>query len=144
MKKLFAVALTAVAAASAQAAPPTPNTPGHTVPWVEHVGKSQGTVTQITTIATGVTLDAYSGVITTVSSTLAAVTTTGFVVTNAAVGAGSVVIANVVNYGGTYETNGIPVVTVDTIAEGSFTIKLSNAHASNALSGVLKIGFIVL
>lgn len=102
------------------------------------------TVTQATSITTGVTATGSSGIITTVSSTLAAVTSTGFTVTNTDVLSTSVVVASLVNYGGTLVTNGIPVVTVSAIAAGSFDIKITNAHASNALSGVMKISYIVV
>jgi len=102
------------------------------------------TVTQGTSITTGVTASAPAGVITTVSSTLAAQASAEFTVTNTFVSSSSVVIANLVDYAGTDSTNGIPVVKVDTIGSGSFKVVISNAHATNALSGVLKIGFIVV
>jgi len=105
---------------------------------------AKATVTQITSIATGVIANAPAGVVTTVSSTLAADASAEFTVTNSFVGTASVVIANIVDYAGTDSTNGIPVVKVDTIGTGSFKIVLSNAHATNALSGILKIGFIVV
>src|SRR5882724_10538348 len=142
--KTKSIILICLFTSSVFAAPPTPLTPKNATPWIEVIGNLDAVKTQGTSISTGVTLNAQSGVITTVSSTLAAVTTTGFTVTNSAVGANSVVIVNLVNYSGTYATNGFPVVTVDTIAAGSFVIKISNVHAANALSGVLKIGFHVL
>jgi hypothetical protein len=46
------------------------------------------------------------------------------------------------NYTGTYGTNGFPMVNVNNcIAGTSFDIKIANVHASNALAGVLTIGF---
>lgn len=102
------------------------------------------TVTQATSITTGVAVEGSGGVITTVSSTLAAVTSTGFTVTNSAVTAASVISATLVNYSGTLITNGVPVITVSGITSGAFDIKITNVHASNALSGVMKISFIVV
>ena len=106
------------------------------------VNLGQGTVTQATSITTGVTVNAASGVITTVSSTLGALTATSFTVTNSAVVAGSAVVASVENYGGTYVTNGIPIVNVQTVGAGSFIVEIVNVHPTNPLAGVLKIAFV--
>ena len=106
------------------------------------VNLGRGTVTQATSITTGVTVNAASGVITTVSSTLGALTATSFTVTNSAVVAGSAVVASVENYGGTYVTNGIPIVNVSTVGAGSFVVEIVNVHPTNALAGVLKIAFV--
>lgn len=51
------------------------------------------------------------------------------------VSASSSIIATLNNYSGTLSTNGIPVVSVSGIALGSFTLNISNAHATNALAG---------
>jgi hypothetical protein len=104
-------------------------------------GGTSRAVTQITSLTTGVTINATTGVITTVSATTAAVSKSTFTVTNSGVSAGSTVIAGVQNYAGTYATNGIPVVTVNNVVDGAFDINVVNVHASNALSGILKIGF---
>jgi hypothetical protein len=103
----------------------------------------QGAVTQLTSITTAVTLNNPSGVITTVSSTLAAVTATSFTLTNSFITANSIVVASIANYAGTYITNGIPIINISSIAAGSCSIELVNVHASNSLSGVLKITFLV-
>jgi hypothetical protein len=100
-------------------------------------------VTQATSTTTGVTLSTNAGTITCVSSTLAAVTTESFTVTNTLVASTSNVIACVENYSGTMVTNGIPYVTVATVGSGSFILRVTNVHASNALSGIVKIAFIV-
>ena len=105
--------------------------------------QATGAVTQITSLATGVTLNAQSGVITTVSATTAAASTTSFVVTNSAVKSTSAIMLKVDNYAGTYFTNGMPIAQVSGIAAGSFTIVVINTHATNALAGILKIGFAV-
>jgi hypothetical protein len=102
------------------------------------------TVTQGTSITTGVTASAPAGVITTFSAAIAAEASAEFTVTNTFVSASSVVLANIVDYAGADSTNGIPVVKVDSIGSTSFKIVISNAHSTNALSGVLKVGFIVV
>ena len=102
------------------------------------------TVTQGTSATTAVTANCDVGLITTFSESTAAAATTTFTVNNTGVNANSVIIPTIVSYAGTYATNGFPVVTVNNIVAGtSFDIKVSNVHASNALSGALKIGFVL-
>lgn len=106
---------------------------------------TKSTVTQATDINTAVTLNASAGVITTVTpDTLAQVSDT-FTVNNTSVLATSVVIAHIVDYGGAYGTNGLPVVNVDNIAAGSFDIVILNADMDTALGvGPLQIAITVL
>jgi hypothetical protein len=80
-------------------------------------------VTQGTSITTAVTVNALNGVVTTVSSTLAANAKTFFTVNNSNVVAGSKILVSV-----EYDeaATGIPVVGVSDIATGSFKIVLSN------------------
>ena len=99
-----------------------------------------GEVTQITTIATGVTLNAPSGQITTVSTTLAAGDEAEFVVTNNTVGATSVVLVNIAST----SSAGTPIAVVSRVAAGSFTVLLANLHASAALNNTLTLNFVVL
>jgi len=96
--------------------------------------------TQLTSITTAVTVDAHNGIITTVSSTLAAATEAVFTVNNPVVTATSRVIVSV-----EYDeaTNGFPLANVADIANGSFKVVLLNAGAA-ALAGVVKIHFIVI
>lgn len=98
-------------------------------------------VTQVTSIVTGVTLNAARGVVTTFSASAAAGASQTFRVTNSFAAAGSNIRAYVVDYAGAFTTNGVPVVSVDNRGTGGFDIVISNAHGTNALSGVLKIGF---
>ncbi len=99
-------------------------------------------VTQITTTATAVTANGEVGLITCVTSTLAAVTSVTFTVNNTAVDADSVVLLGITNYSG---TTGIPNVRVNNCVAGtSFDIIITNAHATAALNGILKIGFELL
>lgn len=111
--------------------------------WVLQSMGISGTVSQITSITTGVTLNSAKGLITTVAATAGAggATPNTFTVTNSLVGATSNVKAYIVDYAGTIATNGTPLVQVDNRGSGTFDIIISNAHASNALNGVLVIGF---
>jgi hypothetical protein len=99
-----------------------------------------GTVTQGTSITTPVTLNTLNGVITTVSSTLAANAKTFFTVNNTNVVAGSRILVSV-----EYDeaATGIPVVGVSDIATGSFKIVLSNG-GNAALNNVVKVHFLIL
>jgi hypothetical protein len=99
-------------------------------------------VTQGTSITTGVTVNAATGIITTFSATTAATSTeaTGFVVTNSTVASTSKIQLSC-QYAG--QTNSIPVALVSAIATGSFTIVLGNG-GSEALDAVVKIHFTVI
>jgi hypothetical protein len=99
-----------------------------------------GTVTQITSITTGVTLNKLSGQITTVSQTVAAAGEADIVVTNNQVKAGDVVLVCI----GTHTSAGSFVANVIAVANGSFTIRLTNLHASAAGDAVLVINFTVI
>jgi hypothetical protein len=100
-----------------------------------------GTVTQITTIATGVTINKNTGQIVTVSTTLAAGASASFIVTNSAVvDAKAVVVACI----GTTSSAGTPTAHVSHVGVGAFTITLRNDHASAALDNTVTINFAVL
>lgn len=98
-------------------------------------------MTQATAITSGVTLNAPSGFITTVSTTLATNGSASFSVTNDNIKASSMVLANIVDYTG---SNGIPSVIVDNITTGSFSVVLRNSHINNPLNGAVKLGFLSL
>lgn len=104
------------------------------------VTQGQTAVTQASSISTGVTCNAYSGVITTVSQTLAAGADAEFTVTNANVAATDVVVACIK----THTSAGDFIVGVSAVAAGSFKLRLTNLHASTAGNNVLVINFIVL
>lgn len=106
---------------------------------IDAVNGTLATVTQGTSITTGVTVNATQGKITTVSLTTAASTVAGpFTVTNSKVLATSVVTVTV-----EYATGktGFPVALVEAVAAGSFKVRLLNAHTSGALNDVVKIHF---
>jgi hypothetical protein len=98
-------------------------------------------VTQDTSITTGVTVNALNGVITTVSSTLAADTKASFIVTNSNVLAGSKILVSV-----EYDeaATGIPVVGVADITAGSFKVVLSNGAGVDALNNVVKVHYLII
>lgn len=98
-----------------------------------------GSVTQITTIATGVTLSKPTGQITTVASTLAGAAEATFTVTNTKVTAKDMVVLST-----TYAGAGTPLVYCSKVAAGSFDITITNLHAANALDAVLVINFAVI
>ena len=104
------------------------------------VVQGQTAVTQASSITTGITCDAYSGVITTVSQTVAAGAEAEFTVTNAKVAATDVILACIK----THTSAGSFIVAVSAVAAGSFKLHLTNLHASTAGNNVLVINFIVL
>ena len=98
------------------------------------------TVTQTTNRSTGVTINSLVGQITTDATALAAGAEAKFVVTNSYVSAKDVIVINAAS-GQTADTS-IP--TVIAVADGSFTIQLTNLHAATADTGAMVINFIVL
>ena len=98
-------------------------------------------VTQLTSITTTVTVDALNGVITTVSSTLAANARTSFTVNNALVTAASRILVSV-----EYDeaATGIPVVGIADIAATKFKVVLSNGAGVDALNNVVKVHFLII
>lgn len=104
------------------------------------VTQGQTAVTQATSITTGVTCNAYSGVITTVSQTVAAGGEADFVVTNSKVAATDIVVACIK----THTSAGTFIVATSAVGAGQFTLRLTNLHASAAGDNVLVINFIVL
>ena len=99
-----------------------------------------GTVTQITDRSTGVTINALSGTITGMGSSLAASTSASFVVTNNKVAIGDVIHLSVQS-GPTANTS---IFTVSAVAAGSFTIRAHNVSTTTADTGVPIINFAVI
>jgi hypothetical protein len=114
------------------------------IPAPGSVNVGDATVAQATNVNTAVTINGASGVITTQSASTAAVSAeVGFTVTNSAVASTSVVLARVVAYSGTYHTNGQPDCEVTAVSGGSFNIRIVNRDTANALSGTMKLHFLV-
>ena len=101
----------------------------------------KGTVTQATNLETDVTLNNYSGVITTVSSTLGATLDKDFDLINSKITADSRILLSVV-----YPTakTGWPQVRLGRVVDGVCTIQVTNLHGSAALNDALKIHFMIL
>lgn len=104
------------------------------------VTKGQTAVTQASSITTGVTCSALTGVITTVSQTVAAGAEAEFTVTNTKVAATDVVVACIK----THTSAGSFIVAASAVAAGSFKLHLTNLHATDAGNNVLVINFAVL
>ena len=94
-------------------------------------------VTQITSRATGVTINALMGAITTDTSSLAAEGSADFIVTNNMVNIGDVVILNIRSG----EDSGGTVLSVQDVAAGSFAIRV---HNGNVAAGTAETGAIVI
>jgi hypothetical protein len=96
---------------------------------------------QATLITNPVTVNAFNGVITTVSSTLAGATTTFFTVNNSDVLTTSRILLTL-----EYDeaATGIPVVRVADIVAGSFKVVITNAAAAAALNGALRVHFLII
>lgn len=100
------------------------------------------TVTQITSRATGVTINAVCGSIQTDTTSLGAELSAVFVVTNSAVAIGDVVIACIRSGAIALNTD----VIVSAVAAGSFSITVvnGNAAAGTAETGAIIINFAVI
>lgn len=105
---------------------------------------TKGTVTQGTSITTAVTLNASSGVITTVALTTAGGSTSGpFTVNNSYVTATSTILLTPEYASG--KTGNPIVLTEGTPGTGTFKIKIGNgAPAATVLNDVVKIHFAIL
>ena len=99
-----------------------------------------GSVTQITSAATGVTLNTAAGVITTVTQNIAVGGEVQFTVTNDKVKATDTVNLSIRSG----STGGTTIASVTAVAAGSFQITLTNLHAATAETGVLLINFVVV
>ena len=100
----------------------------------------KGTVTQNTAITTAVTLNKQSGVITTVSSTLAAGSNASFTVNNNKCYSDSVVMLTVDDSA----SAGLAKLNVQSVANGSFVVNITNIHGANASNNVIKIHFTII
>jgi hypothetical protein len=101
-----------------------------------------GAVTQITNRSTGVTVNTLCGTITTDTTSLAAEGSADFIVTNSEVAIGDVVILSIQSG----EDGGGTVLSVQDVANGSFTIRVHNGNATGgtAETGAILINFAVI
>jgi len=98
-----------------------------------------GAVTQVTSKATGVTLNKTTGTITMVASLLAATTSVAFTLTNSLIAATDTVIVNIKS-GATANSY---FVSVDAVAAGSCSISLRN-YTAGSLSEAVVLSFVVI
>lgn len=103
--------------------------------------RDKSSVTQGTSITTGVTLNSQCGSIRTVSAATGAQSIQSFVVTNSHITIDSVILANIVGYAG---STGLPHVYIDDITSGSFKTIIQNCSTSASLNGALNIGYMSL
>lgn len=96
-----------------------------------------GTVTQASSITTGVTLNADAGVITTVASTLAIDSSASFTVTNSFAKTTSAILLSI-----EYSGNGQPTAVITSRSDGSFALKIKNS-GNAALTAAMKIHFLI-
>ncbi len=118
------------------------NSSGATGAGIGYVTGAGGAVTQLTSRATGVTLNKLTGTITTNNASLAAEAAATFTVTNTAVAIGDTVVVSQQSgsNGGNTE------VFVSTVAAGSFNITVANNNpaAGTAETGAILINFAVI
>ena len=96
-----------------------------------------GAVTQLTDRATGVTVNALSGTITTINTSLAAEASAVFVVTNSEVAIGDVVVVSIRSGAVALNTD----VVVTATASGSFSLTVING---NVAAGIAETGAIII
>ena len=105
---------------------------------------SKSTVQQTGNITDQVTVNSGAGIIKTITSSLASNSATTFVVNNTSVQDDSVILASVIDYiGGTTGVDGVPNVSANNIANGSFNVILANQTGA-PLAGNVCIGFQIL
>jgi hypothetical protein len=101
---------------------------------------TKSNITQITAITTGVTVAGTAGVITTVSTTVAAGSNASFTVTAPDCLSTSVVQLTVDDSA----TAGLAKLNVQTVADGSFVVNITNVHSTNAFNNVIKIHYLIV
>lgn len=101
-------------------------------------------VTQTVSNTNSITCNSSSGTILSATNyTLTGYSNSAFTVLNSLVFSSSVVIVKIINYSGTYTTNGIPHANVNSVTSGSFSIRVVNLHPTNSLNGRITFAFIV-
>lgn len=102
----------------------------------EYTSSSSGTVTQLTSKSTGVTLNTSAGQITMNNASLGAGTSVSFTLTNSRVSNTDTIIVNAANFAG-YSTE------IEYVANGATAIKLTNTTAG-ALTDAVLINFSII
>ena len=97
------------------------------------------TVTQGTSITTGVTLRSPGGIISTQSASAGTHGTHTFTASHPSVTVDKIVLSNIIGYTGT----GSPSVRLQT-TQGSFNVTITNNHINNSLNAPLRIAYTIL
>lgn len=100
----------------------------------------KGSVTQGTSITTGVQLPAPVGVIRTVNTNLGALTSTYFKAEHSSIVSDSIIFTSIGSYGG----NNLPYVSVVSFSTGSCTLGLSNISTAGSLSAPVNIAYQII
>lgn len=100
----------------------------------------KGSVTQATSITTGVQLPAPVGVIRTVNTNLGALSSTYFKAEHSSIVSDSIIFTSIGSYGG----NNLPYVSVVSFSTGSCTLGLSNISTAGSLSAPVTIAYQIL
>lgn len=119
--------------------PPVGETGVRTAKEIGYGTGAGSTVTQATSRATGVTINALSGQITMDDASLAAAAEATFTVTNSKVDAEDVILLSL-----STTATGTPAVHVSDVSDGSFDITITNLHASTADTTADVINFAVI
>lgn len=107
-------------------------------------GQTIGTVTQLTSLTTAVTLNSIVGKITTVTATLVPADANQFTVNNSNCAAGDLVQVWIDGYSGAMPGAGIPEVSCQGVGSGYFGVNVCNVQSVNSLNGTITIGFRVI
>lgn len=101
---------------------------------------TKSSVTQTTSITTAIVSNAYAGVLTTVTPNIAAGSSVLIPVTNSKVTTTSVIKLSL-----EYPNSGagIPHIAISSVSNGSFVIKVTNIHATNAIATAIKFHYSV-
>jgi len=100
----------------------------------------KSSVTQATSITTGVTLGSLVGTITTVNAAIATFGNATFTATHPSINMNSIVFTSI----GAYSGNGIPSVRVLNQTQGSCQITIHNSHNANPTNAAVTIAYNII
>ena len=110
-----------------------------------NLSRTVSTITQLTSISTGVTINSLNGLITTVQITLSALTADYFTVTNNKVSSGDLVFCQVNGKSGSPQSGLlVPTLSIYAVSNGSFNIILRNNDTTTDCTGVYDIAFQII
>jgi hypothetical protein len=111
-----------------------------TLSWVDNtLVTSKTSVTQVTSVNTGVTVDSKAGKITTVTLNIGSHSTESFTVSNTECFADSIVLCNIIDYSGSFNLH----CGANNITNGSFDVVLTNS-TGGPLDSAAVIGFMIV